>query len=117
MPRFSRMVLVLLLTAVLAAAAGLAQPLAGAAPRAPRLEVSASTDLFARLWSSLTRFWSKNGCQVDPSGRCLGQSTVQPAGDNGCQVDPDGGRCLARSTVQTTADNGCEVDPDGRCRR
>jgi hypothetical protein len=48
-----------------------------------------------RLWSWLAHVWAKNGCMIDPGGRCLpGTSTAPvPAGsENGCGIDP-GGRC------------------------
>ncbi|HEV2854119.1 MAG TPA: hypothetical protein VHC97_15100 [Thermoanaerobaculia bacterium] len=40
-------------------------------------------------WTFLARAWEKNGCSVDPFGRCLDGSRT--ATDNGCRVDPDGG--------------------------
>lgn len=47
------------------------------------------------LWSWLTNFWAKNGCMIDPGGRCLPSAeATQPAlTDNGCGLDPSG-RCL-----------------------
>jgi hypothetical protein len=69
--------------------------------------------LLTRVWGFLTGVWSENGCEVDPSGRCLppqGAVTV----DNGCEMDPSG-RCLPPQG-SATVDNGCEADPDGRCR-
>lgn len=46
------------------------------------------------LWSWLISLWEKNGCAIDPWGRCLPSTTpAQPASaDNGCSIDP-GGRC------------------------
>jgi len=50
----------------------------------------------ARLWSWLTAVWEKNGCMIDPNGRCLpgtGAAPAPPAGtDNGCALDTHG-RC------------------------
>jgi len=53
--------------------------------------------LLFRLMSWLTGgVWEKNGCMIDPDGRCLsgtGAAPAPPAGpDNGCGIDP-GGRC------------------------
>ena len=88
MPRLSRMVLTLLLATLLVSTAAWAQ--SPARPLGPAS--SAFQDLFTRLWSFLTHSWSKNGCQVDPSGRCwTDQSTVQSK--NGCELDPNG-RCI-----------------------
>jgi hypothetical protein len=44
----------------------------------------------AWLWSFLARVWEKNGCRVDPNGRCL--DGLQAPAKNGCSVDPNG-RC------------------------
>jgi hypothetical protein len=108
MPRLSRRVLTLLLVTALAATAALAQPTTGAFhPLRPAL--SDSGDLFARLWSLLAQPWRKNGCSVDPNGRCLPKGSRAVTLDNGCDVDPNGGRCPA------TTKNGCGIDPDGRC--
>ena len=63
------------------------------------------------LWSWLISLWEKNGCMIDPSGRCLPSvAPAQPASaDNGCSIDP-GGRCRV-----APAKNGCMIDPSGRC--
>ncbi len=100
MPRLTRMVLVLVLTSMLTATVALAQaPSALIGPR--QLLEPSPPDVFNWLWSRMA-FWSKNGCEADPDGRCL---TTK----NGCEADPDG-RCL-------TTKNGCEADPSGaRCQ-
>ena len=113
MPRLSRLVLTLLLAVVLAGTAALAQSPSGSALRPLRATELASPNLFSRLWSLLAS-WSKNGCSVDPSGRCLNQGGTLTTGDNGCSVDPDG-RCQASQATSQTK-NGCQVDPSGRCR-
>jgi len=107
-------------TAVLLLAAALAFPLAASAgPRSPRaLEISASTllDLVGRAWSFLTGSRDKEGCFIDPSGRCVPtkpQPTIQT--DSGCYIDPSG-RCVPikpQPTIQT--DSGCHIDPSGGC--
>ena len=105
----ARTVVVLLL--ILAVAAPLA-----AAPvhRSVRLEVA---DPLASLWSWLAQVWVKNGCAIDPWGRCLsGSVPAPPAGaDNGCGLDPSG-RCHSAASPLPAADNGCGLDPDGRCK-
>jgi hypothetical protein len=72
---------------------------------------SAGTPL-SSLWSWLISLWEKNGCAIDPWGRCR----VVPA-KSGCMIDP-GGRCLPGSTPAQPANavNGCGIDPGGRCK-
>lgn len=52
------------------------------------------------LWANL---WTKEGCRIDPWGRC-----VTSTADAGCRIDP-WGRCIDLST----ADAGCRMDPLG----
>jgi hypothetical protein len=92
MTRWTRIALVFLLVAALATTAVPAAPLSGAGPGADRIVVSTPLDLLARAWDFLASLWSKNGCQVDPSGLCL----------------PDQG--------SGTTKNGCGADPNGYCR-
>ena len=47
--------------------------------------------------------WTKEGCKLDPDGRCL------PPLKEGCKLDPFG-RCLP------PLKEGCMVDPFGRCQ-
>jgi hypothetical protein len=86
-PLARRAVILLLILAV-------AAPLV-AAPvhRSDQVRFDAAAPL-ASLWSWLTHAWTKNGCLIDPSGRCLpGTGSAPPAGtDNGCGLDPSG-RC------------------------
>jgi hypothetical protein len=112
MPRLTRIVLTLVLATLLLGTAAMAQSRTGS--RSPHLVESASSDLFVRLRSLLAQ-WSKNGCEVDPNGRCLPKGSSLATGDNGCAVDPSG-RCRASQTPMQTK-NGCELDPDGRCVR
>ncbi|HKI02636.1 MAG TPA: hypothetical protein VKK31_11710 [Thermoanaerobaculia bacterium] len=96
------------LVAVFVLGAFLGMPLASVAgPRVARRSESQEISLepFARLWSFLTRVWAKEGCRIDPSGRCLDDK-------NGCSVDPNG-RCLV--VPEVTLKNGCSIDPYGRC--
>jgi hypothetical protein len=46
------------------------------------------------LRSWFLSIWEKNGCVIDPGGRCQSNSVTAP---------------------QSTADNGCGIDPGGRC--
>ena len=74
--------------------------------------------LFSWLMSWLTGVWEKNGCMIDPSGRCLqgtGAAPTPPAAgqNNGCGIDPNG---LCNPPALPAADNGCGIDPHGLCR-
>jgi len=111
MSRLSRKILPLLAAALILTTSALAQSPTISALHPSHLVMPSSPDLFARLWSFLIQTWSKNGCEMDPSGRCLHQDSTSVSGDNGCSVDPDG-RC---KTGQSAYRNGCEVDPNGRC--
>jgi hypothetical protein len=62
-------------------------------PRRAEAAASAFLDVLARAWSLFTGVLNKEGCHIDPSGRCI------PA-------EPP-------STIQT--DTGCHIDPNGRC--
>ena len=67
-------------------------------------------DLLSLAWRLITGGWSKEGCQIDPSGRCLPIKT-------GCQIDPSG-HCLSglsTTTPLSSSDLGCQIDPGGRC--
>src|SRR5262245_55980726 len=70
MLRSPRWVSVLLITAALATGAALAAPLGAESGRSVAVEATA-TDGLARLRTFLAGLWSKNGCHVDPNGRCL----------------------------------------------
>ena len=90
-----RVVFVFLLVVVLAVpAVRAAEPRSGFEPVEGQEAALTSWHLLGQLWALLSRLWTENGCQVDPSGRC--QPDPGPnsfTGDNGCQVDPDG-RCI-----------------------
>jgi hypothetical protein len=77
-----------LLTASWASAAGLKAQAKAAAP--------APVHLLSRAWSLLVSLWGEEGCNIDPSGRCVtGPVQVAPP-----KVDTD---------------TGCHLDPSGRC--
>jgi hypothetical protein len=86
-----RKILLFLLAAVLAA------PWVSAAPRTEGPVPAVEPSLLERLdrfWSFLWNAWSKEGCRIDPDGRCS-TGTAEPATqtETGCRIDPDG-RCL-----------------------
>lgn len=62
------------------------------------------------LWSLLERVWEKEGCRIDPNGRCVTEPVVAPKA--GCMIDPHG-QCLPESI--TPAYEGCSIDAYGRC--
>lgn len=105
-PLAFRAIALLLVLAILPWSAA-AEPL----QRAAQFHIGSAAAPLTSLWSWLINLWEKNGCGLDPWGRCL-PSTVpaQPTGtDNGCMIDPDG-RCRV-----TPAKNGCGLDPHGGC--
>lgn len=85
-----RLIVVLALSAFLGSpATSLAGPRSSAARHA-RTQ-AAPQGLLSRVWNSLVRTWEKNGCELNPYGRCLPAS--QTSTDNGCLIDPNG-RCI-----------------------
>jgi hypothetical protein len=68
---------------------------------------SVTTNLMVAFWSYVTGLWGKEGCGLDPSGRCKA--------DAGCGIDPHGLCGSSTATSPTTAKEGCGIDPDGRC--
>ena len=83
MPRPSRMVPVLLLAAILATPAVLANPVGEACPRPSVFLASGPMDSITQLWHLLVRVWRKNGWQIDPD---------RAQTKNGGQMDPDGNK-------------------------
>jgi hypothetical protein len=88
----SRMAPALLLVAILATPAVLANPLGEAHFQRSVILASGPMDSIAQLWHLLVRVWRKNGLQIDPSGA-----------QNGGQAGPKG--------IQTK--NGPQIDPSG----
>lgn len=89
-PIVRRLIVALALSAFLGSPA----TLLAAAPRPTAHQSRAQTTAknpLSRLWNSLMRAWEKNGCELDPYGRCL--SATQTSTDSGCLIDPNG-RCL-----------------------
>jgi hypothetical protein len=82
--------------------ASASQPVRETAGRDSRPALSFLAGLGA-LWMD---FWTKEGCRIDPLGRCVTSVTA----DAGCRMDPLG-RCLV---AKPTTDAGCGMDPLGR---
>lgn len=97
MPRLSRMAPALLLVAILATPAVLANPRGEAHFQRGVILASGPMDSIAQLWHLLVRVWRKNGLQIDPSG-----DGIQTK--NGPQIDPSG------NSLQPPAPNP-ESDP------
>ena len=72
-------------------------------------------DFFLQVWSLVESLWSDEGCNIDPSGRCV---PVPASLDTGCNIDPSG-QCLNSPAAQAPMiDTGCNIDPNGRgCRQ
>jgi len=79
-----------LLLLVLGASGATASPVPRPAD-VPKAEASIlrSPSLLARLESLLASLWNKEGCRMDPWGRC---EPAVPTTDEGCGIDP-WGRC------------------------
>jgi hypothetical protein len=73
--------------------------------------------LLGHLWDVLRSLWTtKEGCTIDPLGRCLHEPAPtpepSPTTKEGCRIDPLG----SCSTVPTLAAKaGCRLDPLGAC--
>jgi hypothetical protein len=111
MNRWSRSALILLAAVVLVTPPTFANLLSEAGPGWSGIAGTVGEESYSAFWSFVTRLWAKNGCQVDPSGRCL--PLPGHAADNGCSADPNG-RCLPLPSH--AADNGCSADPSGHCQ-
>ena len=79
--------------------------------------LAAPSSLLDSIWALLvsphhTVPIAKEGCGMDPNGRCVPAPT--PQAKEGCGADPSG-RCLPAATPTPQADGGCGADPDGRC--
>ncbi|HEV7507221.1 MAG TPA: hypothetical protein VGS07_20190 [Thermoanaerobaculia bacterium] len=85
---FRRKTVLLLLLAVLVAPWASAAGRPAGLPGPGAVSAPAPLDLFGSALRLLTRLWSKEGCRIDPSGRCAPLST--PTSDTGCRIDPDG---------------------------
>jgi hypothetical protein len=57
----------------------------------------ASATFLGRAWNLLAVIWAREGCNIDPNGRCVPHPPTEPVvtpltGESGCNIDPDG-RC------------------------
>src|SRR5262249_6181530 len=64
---------------------------------------------------SVLRLDPKEGCKIDPNGRCLAEAAQPSHTKAGCHLDPNGLCYTSAETLQIDA--GCHLDPDGRCRQ
>jgi hypothetical protein len=71
-------------------------------------------DVLSQAWSFLTGGWRKEGCHIDPDGRCVTPATPLQTKE-GCHIDPNGGQCVTSAPPMSSADTGCQIDPFGRC--
>ena len=67
-------------------------------------------DILARLWSTVSALWAKEGCNIDPHGGCTAPSTKE-----GCKLDPHGACITEQPASSPTTDSGCMLDPHGGC--
>ena len=102
MPR--RMALALLLVAILATPAVLANPLGEAHFQRSVILASGPMDSIAQLWHLLVRVWRKNGLQIDPSG-------VQTK--NGGQADPNGSNLQIPAPTTPNQDTNSPASSQG----
>src|SRR3954452_4332250 len=110
-----------------------AAPRPGSTPPANAFVGIGIPDVLSLAWRFITGGWIKEGCQLDPGGRCITISAPvshpvgAPGGHHGdrrpalptkvgCQIDP-GGHCLSDPATLplTSADTGCQIDPGGHC--
>lgn len=71
---------------------------------APWNAAAEPADFFSRLLRLLPGLWEKEGCIIDPNGRC-----APVPFDAGCIIDPHG-QC-----APVAPDAGCIIDPNGGC--
>jgi hypothetical protein len=101
--RLLRISLVLLLAASLSTTAVLAASGQEIQPRWSVISTSTPVDLVSQLWSFLTRIWSKNGSEMDPSG-------VRTK--NGSDMDPNGNKLQTPNAAPMNQGNGHQVGPN-----
>lgn len=97
----------LLLLGLLAVPAAWGRPAPRKSPSPPQRPAFSLLDLI-QVWLgfSSNTSWLKEGCKVDPFGRCLPQAAT----DGSCLIDPFG-----KCSENVTTDEGCRVDPNGHC--
>jgi hypothetical protein len=90
---FRRMAALASLVATLATPWASATSLPSGEGRPVHLTESASPDLLGRVLGFLRMIRTKEGCKLDPNGRCSVHKAEPPHTKEGCKIDPDG-RCL-----------------------
>lgn len=105
-----RKIAVLAVFALLAVSGAEAGVWGGSPSHAAAQPVTTWNLLLERLWTLLTRNFTKAGCTIDPSGANCPRSQSPK---NGCTIDPDG----VCGSPSPAADAGCTIDPDGHCSK
>jgi hypothetical protein len=84
-------------TLLLLLVAALVTPWASAASPLPESlrvgQVLESDPLVGPVWRLLRSAWTKEGCRLDPNGRCASQPAKNPPPPQtkaGCRIDPNG---------------------------
>jgi anti-sigma factor RsiW len=92
--RVLRTAAVLILLALSLGTSAFAAKARPAAPaRSSRAAAPSAAGVFAPLWRLAVEAWAKEGCAIEPWGRCGASAQTQDA-DSGCGIDPLG-RCSA----------------------
>jgi hypothetical protein len=91
------LVLLLTLTVLVSPSAWARGGPAGRTAQPSKVSKPLPPNLLSRAWTLLTGLWDKEGCHIDPNGRCV----TAPA--------------AAASVVPEQVDTGCGIDPNGRC--
>jgi hypothetical protein len=73
--------------------------------------VLTTAELLDRVLSFL-RPLLKEGCKLDPDGRCHTSMVQPPHTKAGCKLDPDG---LCYAGMAKPPYEGCKLDPNGFC--
>lgn len=76
----------------LAAALVLSALLAGPVGATPPKAKPGPASILSQAWSLVLQIWRKEGCVIDPDGRCRTAPAPLSSADAGCVIDPSG-RC------------------------
>jgi hypothetical protein len=87
-----KVVLLLVLFAILATPWASAAGRQGASVQPVQVVEPATVELFSSIWSFVRRVSSKEGCHIDPWGRCTPKNPP-PQTKECCHIDPNG-RCI-----------------------
>lgn len=91
----------------------------GPRPESPRAAHAVEdVPFFGNFWRFLRSVWEKEGCNIDPDGRCVNEPAQTPPlqPKEGCGIDP-WGRCVNEpaQTPPPQTEAGCNIDPWGHC--